>query len=169
MSDKKKKAGLFKGKFWQSLKEKAPNVLAEVAGVAGDITGIDLLKRAGELIKKDYTISESDRAELLELRAIELEELEMHYKDRESARQREATFVRFIGRDWFMYLAGFIGLLVFTGMMYAVVFVDIAPTNKEVFIHSLGIVEGIVLSIFTYYFGSSKGSKDKQSLIDKMK
>jgi len=165
--EKERKKGLFKGKFWTKLKEKAPDVLAEVAGVAGDITGIDLLKRAGDLIKKDYNLTAEDKAELLELRAIELEELEIHYKDRESARQREAAFVQYIGRDWFMYLAGFVGLMVFTGMMYAVVKIDIATTNKEVFIHSLGIVEGIVLSIFTYYFGSSKGSKDKQQMLDK--
>jgi CDP-diglyceride synthetase len=40
-------------------------------------------------------------------------------------------------------------------MIYAIVYLTIPVDNKEVWIHLIGITEGIVISIFGYYFGSS--------------
>jgi hypothetical protein len=48
-----------------------------------------------------------------------------------------------------------VGLLVFCFVVYAIVFLHIPTMNKEIFIHLIGISEGVVLSIFGYYFGSA--------------
>ena len=46
-------------------------------------------------------------------------------------------------------------------MIYAVVFLEVQPSNKEIFINLIGIIQGIVLSIFGYYYGSAvKENKD---------
>lgn len=33
--------------------------------------------------------------------------------------------------------------------------------NREIAIHTLGIIEGVVVTIYSYYFGSSAGSRIK--------
>jgi hypothetical protein len=50
---------------------------------------------------------------------------------------------------------GVVGLAAFAFLVYTVVTTEVPETNKEIFIHLLGIVEGVALSIFGYYFGSS--------------
>ncbi len=56
----------------------------------------------------------------------------------------------------FMYnLTGIIGLAAFAFIVYAIVYLEIPEDNKEVWIHLIGICEGIVLSIFGYFYGSA--------------
>ena len=52
-------------------------------------------------------------------------------------------------------LTGLTGLGAFLFIIYAIVYLDIPENNKEVWIHLIGICEGIVLSIFGYFFGSA--------------
>ena len=60
-----------------------------------------------------------------------------------------------------MHIAtGLIGLGCFVFMIYAIVYLQIPESNKEVWINLIGIVQGIVLSIFGFYYGSAvKGNK----------
>ena len=52
--------------------------------------------------------------------------------------------------------------------VYALFFLDIPTGNRELVIHLLGIIEGVFVgSMATYYFGSSKGSSDKNEVIKK--
>jgi len=39
------------------------------------------------------------------------------------------------------------------------VYLSIPESNKEVWIHTIGIIEGVVLSIFGYFYGSSVKKK----------
>ena len=56
---------------------------------------------------------------------------------------------------------GIIGLGAFFFMIYAIVYLEIPASNKEVWINLIGIVQGIVLSIFGFYYGSAvKKNKD---------
>ena len=56
---------------------------------------------------------------------------------------------------------GIIGLGAFCFMIYAIVYLEIPASNKEVWINLIGIVQGIVLSIFGFYYGSAvKKNKD---------
>lgn len=81
-------------------------------------------------------------------------------KDRSSARIREAEIVKATGHfDWMMWglAAAGIGMLFYA--LYQIANEQIA--NKELFTHFLGIIEGVVVSIYSYYFGSSLGSRIK--------
>jgi len=91
---------------------------------------------------------------------VELYELEV--ADRDSARKREVEIAK-TGRFDLMYnLTGMVGLGAFAFIVYAIVYLEIPSENKEVWIHLIGICEGIVLSIFGYFFGSAvKQDKDK--------
>jgi hypothetical protein len=41
--------------------------------------------------------------------------------------------------------------------------------SKEIIIHSLGLIEGVLITLANYYWGSSSGSKEKTEVIADMK
>lgn len=64
-----------------------------------------------------------------------------------------------------------LGVLVATFGLFGFVLFDkgtIDPTRKDILIYVLGVLSAIATQIVAYYFGSSKGSSDKNSAIDKM-
>jgi len=110
------------------------------------------------LIDTDPDMSDEEKAhahdQLVELYRLEVE-------DRDSARKREAAIINAGGKDWMMTLTGIVGLAAFAFLVYTVVTTQVPETNKEIFIHMIGIVEGVALSIFGYYFGSAVKKDDK--------
>lgn len=134
------------GKF---LTQKAPKILDTVGDVLPDkgVLGIvkNLISSSDELTPEDKDIALADLKELYEL----------EMQDRMSARNREIEVAKTNRFDFMFYLTGFVGLSVFCFIVYAIVYLQIPTDNKEIWIHLIGISEGVVLSIFGYYFGSS--------------
>ena len=139
------------GKF---IKLKAPKVLE----VAGDLLPDEgLLGVVKNLIDNEPDLSPEEKQQIHE-RLVDFYKLEV--EDRNSARQREIEMVKAGSDDWMMNATGVIGLGSFLLLLIAIVFMDVPESNKELMIHTTGIVEGIVLSIVGYYFGSiAKKSK----------
>ena len=139
-------------KIGKWLKEKAPKVL--------DVVG-DLLPEGGylgvvkNLISSDPDVSPEQEAEFDQM-AFELEAA-----DRASARNREIEIAKATGKtDWMMILTGVVGLFSFLFTIYAVVYIENVREN-ELFIHLMGMIEGVVIgNIFAYYYGASV-KKDK--------
>ena len=129
--------------------------LPDFAGAA--LTG-GPLEAIKSLIDDDPAITPEEKAQLHE-ELVELYKLEV--ADRDSARNREIEVAK-TGRFDYMYnLTGVIGLGAFAFIVYAIVYLEIPEDNKEVWIHLIGICEGIVLSIFGYFYGSAvKRDKD---------
>ena len=133
------------GKF---IKLKAPKVLE----VAGDLLPDEgLLGVVKNLIDNEPDLSPEEKQQIHE-RLVDFYKLEV--EDRNSARQREIEMVKAGSDDWMMNATGVIGLGSFLLLLIAIVFMDVPESNKELMIHTTGIVEGIVLSIVGYYFGS---------------
>lgn len=103
------------------------------------------------LIDKDPDLSEDQKTEAHD-RLVELYRLEV--ADRDSARKREVNSRKY-GIDWMFNLTGLVGLAAFSFLVYTVVTTQVPESNKEIFIHLIGIVEGVALSIFGYYYGSA--------------
>lgn len=138
------------GKF---LGKTAPHIL--------DIAG-DLLPDAGvlgvvkNLVEKDERISPEDKKEAL---AQTKEMYELEIKDRESARNREIEVKKTGDKDLMMMLTGIVGLLSFMFVIYAVVYEE-GVLHNELFVHLMGMIEGVVISnIFAYYYGTSSEKK----------
>lgn len=110
------------------------------------------------LIDTDPDMSDEEKAQAHD-QLVELYRLEV--EDRDSARKREAAIVNAGGKDWMMSLTGIVGLAAFAFLVYTVVTTNVPESNKEIFIHMIGIVEGVALSIFGYYFGSAVKKDDK--------
>jgi hypothetical protein len=127
----------------------APNIL----GVAGELLpDAGVLGIVKNLVSKDDNITPEDK-EMIHSHIKELYELEV--ADRDSARKREVEIAKTGKVDWMHSFVGVIGLGAFCFMIYAVVFLEVQASNKEIFINLVGIIQGIILSIFGYYYGSA--------------
>ena len=123
-----------------------------IIDVVGDVLpDKGLLGVVKKLIDKDPNLSEDQKSEAHD-RLVELYRLEV--EDRDSARKREVNLRKY-GTDWMFNLTGIVGLSAFAFLVYTVVTTQVPESNKEIFIHLIGIVEGVALSIFGYYFGSA--------------
>lgn len=125
---------------------------SNIIDVVGDaLPDKGLLGVVKNLIDKDANLSEDQKSEAHD-RLVELYRLEV--ADRDSARKREVNFRKY-GIDWMFNLTGIVGLAAFAFLVYTVVTTEVPQSNKEIFIHLIGIVEGVALSIFGYYYGSA--------------
>lgn len=148
MEDKERKK--FKdtkvGKF---LNDKAPKILDTVGDVLPNQGVLGIVKN---LISSSDELSPEDKAIAFEHLK---EAFALEVQDRDSARNREIEIAKIHKFDFMFILTGIIGLAVFCFIVYAIVYLQIPDQNKEIWIHLIGISEGVVLSIFGYYFGSS--------------
>jgi len=142
MSDKKKFKDTAVGKFFTKK-------LPELAGAA--LTGgpLEALKT---LIDDDTSIGPEEKARLHN-ELVEMYKAEV--ADRDSARSREVEVAKTGKFDFLFNLTGLVGLGAFGVIVWAILALDIPEANKELFYHLIGIVEGVTLSIFGYYFGTS--------------
>ena len=132
-----------------------PGIVKGASKVLPDSGVLGVIKN---LIDIDPDMSADEKAAAHD-QLVELYRLEV--ADRDSARKREASIIASGGRDWMMTLTGIVGLAAFSFLVYTVVTTKVPETNKEIFIHMIGIVEGVALSIFGYYFGSAVKKDDK--------
>ena len=131
------------GKF---LLNKVPDFAADILPDKG-VLGV-----VKNLIDSDPELTPEERSQMHD-EIVELYKLEV--ADRDSARNREVEIAK-TGRFDFMYnLTGIVGLAAFAFIVYAIVYLEIPEDNKEVWIHLIGICEGIVISIFGYFYGSA--------------
>ena len=140
-----------------------PGIIAKVAmgnplGAVVDVMGLlskDKSPGSQELIT-ELSLKLKDIE--LEFSKVDLEESKAVMLDIQDARANKKE------GDWMFNLVTVFGLGVCAFIVYAITYVDIPSENKDLFIHLVGIVEGaIFLKIFTFYYGSSKGSRDKNN------
>lgn len=75
-----------------------------------------------------------------------------------------ALFKNILDRiDIMQFLVGCCVMGIFTLLIWALLFRNIPSENKDMVNHAIGLVEGAVIMVVGYYYGSSKGSamKDK--------
>jgi hypothetical protein len=144
-------------KVGQFLKEKAPDLLDKI----GDyFPPVEIL---ADLVK-GKSLTPEQQAEFDKL-LFDYAKLEV--EDRQSARTREIEIAKAGGNDHLMYVAGYVALAAFLTMIAAVIFLPEAVEHNSLFHQLMGIIEGVALTVFSYYFGTSKSSRDKDKLIGK--
>ena len=136
-----------------------------VLDFAGDITGIDALSSIGEAIKSSRELSEEEKA-------LALEYLSLDVDDRKNARDLQAKAIE--SEDWFTrnflnILASFI-ILAATAFGIMLFYVEVPEQNKRLVEMFADIyLFGGALMILQFFFGSSSGSKMKESILKKLK
>ena len=118
-------------------------------------------------IVKDSSLTAEQR-EILKNHAHELEiqEFEAEVADRNSARQRQIAAITSGSTDSLFKVVGWGITLSFLGVIYAAIFIDIPEENQRMFDMAFGAVVSAFMSVISYYFGSSKGSKDKTAMLN---
>lgn len=99
---------------------------------------------------EELTLEQKEEAhrQMKELHALQVE-------DRKSAREREVGMAKAGKHDILFNLTGVVGLLSFVFVIYAIVY-EPQTKDNELFIHLLGLLEGVVVSnLFAYFFGTS--------------
>ena len=136
-------------KFGKFLAKVAPSIL----DIAGDLLpDAGVLGMVSKLIKNDPKISIEDKItaneHIKDMYALEV-------ADRTAARKREVEIAKTNKQDWMMLATGLTGLFSFIFMIYAVVYIPTVLEN-DLFVHLMGMIEGVVISnIFAYYYGTS--------------
>ena len=125
-------------------------LLNKIPGIVGDVLpDKGVLGIVKNLIDGDESMSAEEKNKL------QKELYEMEVADRDSARKREVEVKKAGGQDYMMFITGIVGLAAFVFTIYAVVYVPSVMDN-DLFVHLMGMIEGIVVSnIFAYYYGTS--------------
>jgi hypothetical protein len=146
-------------KLGEWLKKKSPKILDAVGDVlpsSGILGIIKNLISQGELPAED--VLEFEKM----IRDYEIEIAKLEVSDRASARIRETEYIKATGHaDWMMIAVGILILLAFIACLGYVVYKPIPQGNEHIVINAIGILEGLVLSVAGYYYGSSIGSRIK--------
>lgn len=118
----------------------------------------------------DNEIRKAEMQYNLEIRKIDLEEKQAVLKDVDSARtmasniQTSANATN-LSKNVAAYLA--LGTVFLTFVLFFVwAFAEVTQSQKEIVLYILGVLSAIDTQIFSFYFGSSQGSKDKQATLD---
>lgn len=153
------------GKILQSIGGVAPSILDAV----GDLTGIEALNKISDLIDGEPNLSAEEKIKVQEI--IKLEK-EAYYKDLESARNMQVAALQqddLFSKRYVYYLATFWSIAG-VALIFFLIFGNIPQENIRFADTILGFMLGtIVGQIITFFFGSSKGSSDKQKVIEQMK
>jgi len=148
------KKKLINNKLLEYIKSKAPSVLDAAGDLLPDNGVLGIVKNIIDT-DEDTTPQEREalRSHLLEVYAKET-------ADRDSARKRQIELVKAGAKDWLFSVTGMVGLLAFLFLVGTIVFLEVPENNEEIFIHLIGIVEGVALMIFSFYFGGIKKGDD---------
>jgi hypothetical protein len=147
------------------LKGAAPALATAVAGPLG---GVAIKAIAGKLGIEDSVEAvtqhlQANPMDASKLADIDVKKLEMEYKDRQDARNRE---IQLATNDKVPFINKIVTPVLALGVLICV---EVTSEAKDILIYILGVLSAAVTQILSYYFGSSQGSKDKSDEIKALK
>lgn len=165
------------GKILQSITKNIPDLAGDVLGVvtSQNPVGSAINALVSKVTGKDSGLAQAlqgvsnedwDEYKLKE-RDQDLEEMRIEVRDRIDARNREVKLAQSGKKDYMHSVVGITGLSAFLLVIWVAMFETI--TNENLFFFIAGNVFAIATQIYSYYFGSSKGSKDKADQLDSFK
>ena len=144
----------------------ASNIISSVGSVVDN-----LVTTKGEKMSLDNEIRKAEMQYAVDMKKLSIEEQTLNLSDTKDARAMASAVqtsanASMLSKNIGPYLALGTTLLTFA-LFFILAFTDPAQGRKEIILYILGVLSGITAQIFSFYFGSSQGSKDKQAVIDK--
>ena len=128
----------------------------------------------GEIMQQELEMKKAELQYQLDTKRLGVEEQKNVLQDIDSARQRSTAVetnmnASSLSKNIGSYLAITTTLLTFV-LFYIVIFRNetIKAEVKDVVIYVLGVLSTILTQVFSFYFGSSQGSVDKNKIIERM-
>ena len=139
------------------------DIVEKAIGIAGSVASGNFLGAIETLVSKDPGITPEQLARINK-------EIELEYKDRADARALQIAALQqddlFSKRFLYYFALGICGFSMLIVLL--LFFVEIPESNQRIVDMILGVIIGSgLISVINFFFGSSKGSKDKQEFINK--
>lgn len=147
-------------KVGEFLMEKIPQAAGLLADALPDQGALGIAKN---LIQGSSLSSEEKNHAMTLLN----EQLQIEAADRDSARSREIELAKVGKMDWMMKVVGLVILMLLVFCVVTVFFFDIR--NKDMAHLILGEIIGFAAGMVFYYYGTSKSSSDKTTLLKQLK
>jgi len=135
----------------------------------------NLMTSKEEVLQQEYELKKAEMQFQLEQQKLGVEQQKNILADIDSARKRSAEVetsanAGFLSKNVTAFLAIGSTLLTFT-LFYIIIFRNhtIKAEVKDVVLYVLGVLSAILTQVFSFYFGSSQGSADKNKTIANMK
>lgn len=154
------------------LKNVAPGLATVVAGPLGGMAVKAIAEKMGvsDTVEAVTNAIQADPEAAMKLAEIDLKQFQLENEDRSSARHMQEMALQ--QEDWFA--KNFLYLFTATWSIFAMSFFAFAsfypiPDNNQRIVDTIiGVLIGTVLTgFFNFFFGSSKGSKDKTDALMK--
>ena len=98
----------------------------------------------------------------------ETEKLKAQLADVQNARQREVDITKVTGkRDWNLYALSWVITIGFFVSLIATFLYKVPPENKDMMTYLVVTLQNGTILCWSYYYGSSKGSAEKTTLLAK--
>lgn len=142
---------------------------AAALGVISGVLGIEpsedaLEKKVASLTPDDLLkLKDAERQFVVKMRELEIDVEKIDAEDRANARAREIAT-----KDWTTRAIAITVMLLFAVTVGGLMRIEIPATNRDAVNQILGILYAAVVSVLSYYFGSSAGSRAKDSTISSM-
>jgi predicted PurR-regulated permease PerM len=135
----------------------------------------NLITSKDEVMQHQNELKKAEMQYLLELQKLDVEQQKNILEDIDSARKRNAEVITstnagFLSKNITAFLA--IGSTVLTFVLfYIIIFRNdtIKAEVKDVVLYLLGVFSAIITQVFSFYFGSSQGSSEKNRIIEQIK
>lgn len=156
------------GKLLQKIGKSVPSILE----LGADLTGIDALDKAAELISGDKKLSETDK-EIMLMQLANAKDLEVaRLADIDSARDMQKAALAqsdLFSKRFIYYLASFWSIIAAV-FIFVATLADIPSENIRFVDTLIGFIIGTIIStIIGFFYGSSSSSDKKTDLLESIK
>ena len=145
----------------------------DITQFIGEATGIEAIEKVGEFLNRKKVNDEVAAQISIEFESkkmdFALEMMKYEVQDRSNAREMRNEFTRRGKHDWLMYataafLLAIVGVMVYTGL-----YKELSDRQYETFCRLEGLlIGGALMMLFTFLWGTTRGSQRKTEVIDKM-
>ena len=142
----------------------AMSLIAEKLGLEPDATDKQVHRAIENMPPEDYAKIKAAELDLkARLKELDIEEERIHAKDRASARSSNLASGR-----WTADILAFIVTFGFLGALVAFFFagLELSATVKDPLLILIGVLGASFKDVMQYFFGSSRGSKEKTRLMN---
>lgn len=96
----------------------------------------------------------------VDMAKLEIELEKLNTQDRDSARTRQVSM-----RDWTPNVLAGLVILGYGAIQYLVLTQQLPVENTDIILRTLGTLDVVMVTVIAYFFGSSRGSKEKTRLM----